>query len=233
MFEQINPVCVNNRKQYKDIIRMGNNTMKNIFKVSAIACLMATASSALAGPSANVQVKGTVIQGACVPTLSNGGVVDFGDISTDNLSSTDNTSLPAKSLNLTINCSAPTLLTFVATDNRSDSSKYDEFGLGKTPAGANIGYYSMFLDLDVTTNFGAGNLVYNQFETWHDADTGDFTLDWLPAFAVALPSTTEPVAFTSATFVIGRIIPVIYKENMALKDKVSLDGNSTISLNYL
>jgi type 1 fimbria pilin len=233
MFEQINPVCVNNRKQYKDIIKMGNNTMKNIFKVSAIACLMATASSALAGPSANVQVKGTVVQGACTPSISNSGVADFGDISIDNLSSTGNTSLPAKSLNLTINCSAPTLLTFVATDNRSDSSVQNYFGLGKTPAGANIGYYSMFLDFDVTTNFGAGNLVFSQDGVWYDADTGDLTMTWRPTFAVSLPSTTEPVAFTSATFVIGRITPVIYKENRALKDEVSLDGNATISLIYL
>jgi type 1 fimbria pilin len=236
---------------------MENNAMKNIFKVTALACLMAATSNAMAGPSANVSIKGTVKMGACTPTLDNGGVVDYGDISTDTLSTTTDTQLSPKYLNLTITCSANTLLEWNQTDNRQDgftSSKFiiegagvnndqtinglnNLLSLGNSSSGEVVGAYTVtYMYPSLVSNIANVTMIQQTSGgNWTQATTaiGADGVDVLRNYSLATQGTLEPVAFTTLTMPL-KVNAALDSDNVAtLKDVVSLDGNATISLNYL
>jgi hypothetical protein len=56
------------------------------------------------------------------PTLSNGGVVDYGIINLGMLSATQVNQLGQKDIDLTINCTAPTKVSWNLVDERSSSN---------------------------------------------------------------------------------------------------------------
>jgi len=77
---------IKHNETQKEITHMENRTMTNIFKVTVLACLMAAASNAVAGPNANVSIKDTLTMGACTPILNSDDNVDCRNIRTDTLS---------------------------------------------------------------------------------------------------------------------------------------------------
>ncbi|MRT03211.1 DUF1120 domain-containing protein [Ewingella americana] len=235
---------------------MENNTIKNIFKVTAMACFIALASNAVAGPSANVQVKGSVKTGACTPTLDNGGVVDYGDISTDLLSTSAN-QMPQKKLNLNISCTNETVISVSVKDNRNSSLRFIEiknayannstsnttmqqFGLGKTKTGTNIGAYVISLDQTTLINEGtqldaivkddaesewvkasgaraAGSTMSNNSRKWSFASTGTLTPTAIKSIAIPLK--------------ISMALPM--ESALNITELTNLDGNATFNINYL
>ncbi len=64
--------------------------------ILAGAVIMALAGTAQAADSVDLNVKGTLVNGSCTPSLENGGVVDFGHIPLGNLSKTETNSLGQK-----------------------------------------------------------------------------------------------------------------------------------------
>ncbi|WP_148872600.1 DUF1120 domain-containing protein, partial [Serratia marcescens] len=129
-------------------------------------------------PSANVQVKGSVIQGACTPTLENSGVIDYGSTNTNNLSSTSQTMLQNKKINLNIQCSAPTIVGLSAIDNRNGTeagvtvmgtgtfrtnypyaANGELFGLGLTSSGKNIGAATLYINTQTSHTDATGDSV--------------------------------------------------------------------------
>ncbi|MBE8219292.1 DUF1120 domain-containing protein, partial [Leptospira borgpetersenii serovar Ballum] len=66
--------------------------------------LMAMVSAAHATDSVDLNVKGTLVNGSCTPSLENGGVVDFGHIPVGNLSKTDINQLGKRNIVLTVTC---------------------------------------------------------------------------------------------------------------------------------
>ncbi|MRT03216.1 DUF1120 domain-containing protein [Ewingella americana] len=233
---------------------MENNTMKIIFKVTAMACFITIASNAVAGPSANVSIKGTVKMGACTPTLSS-DVLDWGDVDMDSLNISSSTYLGEKKLDLNISCSSPTVLGVTYTDNRSSSlvglaipmslvsfqsnNKPNEFGLGFTKEGKKIGAYAGVLDeTKVIVDGNSSDVIYSQ--NYQDAApvwtavSGTTTMQSeIRAHSISSSGTNTPSPFTNAKFTYDLGVSVDSKSNLASNEIITLDGNVTFGLYYL
>ena len=142
--------------------------------ITHTALSLCVTSAFAANPTAVLKVKGTLTNAACTPTLSNGGTVDYGTINLGTLSATAVNQLGQKNIDLTINCTAATKVSWNMVDDRKDSnaklevengmfggdsqtSESQLYGVGKT-AGAtpvNIGSYSLFVKTDSVVADGA------------------------------------------------------------------------------
>src|SRR3546814_16778843 len=122
--------------------------MNSILKLSFAAafCVSAFATAAHA-ESIDVRVIGTITPPSCTPTLTGGGIVDYGKILSSKLSMTAYNRLSTKDVPFSIVCTGPARIAVRATDNRSSSqiagilttscsgvgfADASNFGLGKT-----------------------------------------------------------------------------------------------------
>ena len=192
-------------------------------------------SSAYAAETVDLTVSGTIQPAACEPTLAS-NVIDYGTISQADLNTDTPTALPARTVGMTVNCSAVTLWGLRGVDLRAASAGANanglHFGLGKTDADENIGYYSISL----TTPQADGNNVRavrsNDGFTTVTADGGlSSTTGWISALAPLgadqpLPSQSAMTQLQIATF----INPT---DDLTLSADVDLDGQATLELVYL
>lgn len=224
-------------------------------KTLIAATLMMCAGSAFADSTAVLQVNGKLTNAACTPELSNGGVVDYGYVRLGTLSATAINPLDEKSIELTINCTAPTKVSWYAQDDRADSvpspilkvknasgslvsvPKYLAFGLGQTKDGVNIGNYALMIAQNPTVDGKAGTLIYRNDDwdaskAWSDqVDTQKS--DQVQQLTVASTGTVDPLAFTTATFTLKPHPTIQDTTTLAITDDTPIDGQVTISLNYL
>ncbi|MDK9363660.1 DUF1120 domain-containing protein [Lelliottia wanjuensis] len=227
--------------------------MKNIFKLCATAALViTTAHSAFAADSTDLKVQGTLIMGSCTPTLSSGGVVDYGKISLGNLKTDAVNQLGTKEITLTLTCESPTKVAWSTMDDQSDSivdtqpeiegnpttEVIDEFGLGKTAGGVNIGSYSI-----ITANNGdpivdglAGTVGISEDDaaTWTKGGNGGaYSHNDGSRLMTYVDATGVPVAFTTASDILRVGASVQDTTTLAITDDTPLNGQATISVKYL
>lgn len=91
------------------------------YRVFGCATLMLAAfaiSTAVMAESVDVRVIGTIVPGACTPTLGGGGVVDYGTISATTLDPTNYTVLPVKQVPFGVICQAPVKVAIKAINGR-------------------------------------------------------------------------------------------------------------------
>jgi type 1 fimbria pilin len=143
-----------------------------------LATLIALASNAaLADGSIVMKVQGKMNNASCTPELSNGGSIDFGTISLDQLSPTQTNQMGHKDMSLTINCPSATKVAWSIADNKEDSNAANDlsssefaihdatdtggevygsgttYGVGTTAAGDKIGAYAISTRVnDITAN---------------------------------------------------------------------------------
>ncbi|MFQ0834511.1 DUF1120 domain-containing protein [Citrobacter freundii] len=154
--------------------------MKKLLLAASLGAALLTSFNASASSDVTLKVTGSIIPGACVPTLPNGGVVDYGTIRNALIDPTSTTNklvqLGQKSLILTVTCDTEIAVGITSADNRSGTnialnsgSSYIEntrtdggtlvttsngFGLGQAPNGVNIGAYSISFDTNSITADG-------------------------------------------------------------------------------
>jgi hypothetical protein len=211
--------------------------------------------SVFAAETAVLKVKGTLTNSACMPVLSNGGVVDYGTIHLGELSSTAVNQLGHKNIDLTIDCGAATKVSWNIVDDRADSragivvenAQFDgsaigtsatsqSYGVGKTTGGVNIGNYAMFVNVDsVIADGNAVDPIYlqNGQTIWSTNTNGSTQGESERNITVAETGTLEPLAFKTATFPLTTSLAIQDTATLAITDDTPLDGQITISLNYL
>nr|WP_275991997.1 DUF1120 domain-containing protein [Enterobacter quasiroggenkampii] len=214
---------------------------------------MCVTSAFAADPSAVLKVKGTLTNAACTPVLSNGGTVDYGTINLGDLSATATNQLGQKNIDLTINCTAATKVSWNMVDDRSDSNANltvanalvgggslsgagQTYGVGKTAGGVNIGTYALMVKVDsVTADGAAADPIYQQNATgnWTKSTNGSSQGSHIRDFTVASTGTLDPLAFQTATFPLATSLAVQNTATLAITDDTQLDGQLTISLRYL
>lgn len=133
-------------------------------RVFGCATLMLTAfalSTAVMAESVDVRVIGTIVPGACTPTLGGGGVVDYGTISATTLDPTTYTTLPIKQVPFGITCHAPVKVAIQVVNGRkgtlAGATEVGPEGAGLAPAGALSApgaYAAVGLGLDGSTPVG-------------------------------------------------------------------------------
>lgn len=119
--------------------------MKTSASLSSSALLLAMTSSVFAASSVDLTVKGLITPSACTPGLSSGGIIDHGKVAAKDLEPDNWTLLGNHTLQLTIDCDAPTLLALKGTDNKGDAhDPMNTYGLGLV-SGKKLGGYNLVL----------------------------------------------------------------------------------------
>lgn len=196
------------------------------------AILLAGSTSALAASSVDLTVKGMITPSACTPTLSSGGLVDYGKISAKDLKADNPTYLERQTLQFTLTCDAPTPVAMEAKDNRAGSS-FDgdqNFGLGIINVSEKLGYMELRLLSPVADGVAVTTVgSIDRGETWHV----ERALWRDNIVAPANIGTTTPISVQSLTANL-RIDPVIAPTNqLTLTNEVAIDGSVTLSVVYL
>ncbi|WP_146208411.1 DUF1120 domain-containing protein [Cupriavidus plantarum] len=222
-----------------------------------IACILCTAlaGGAHAAESAQLTIRGVIKPSACTPTLSGGGIVDFGTIPVTSLSHAGPTRLPAEDVALTITCDTPTKVGVVSMDNRAgtaDAAAGDVlpargpdvlFGLNAV-GGRNVGAYNVQFSTDagaaVADSEPVDVLRSERGGAWRALGTAGGT-------AAANGANGNPTMFTWAgrgAQVPGayRIIAQTIRITVAIAPALTLppltrdipiDGSATFSIRYL
>lgn len=220
--------------------------MKKVILATAIALCT---TSAFAGETAVLKVKGTLTNAACSADLGNGGVIDYGRIALGNLSATANNVLGHKQLPVTITCTAPTKVGFSMNDDRNDSNaqlpvdigaskniteKYYTYGVGKTAGDVKIGNYGLWVTDLMADGVAADSLVQNN--DWTDGHWIKSSTPRSDAFTKSSFGATgslDPIAVTNATFNFNANLVIRDTATLAITDDTQLDGQATLTLVYL
>jgi len=231
-------------------------------KYLASLALVGSSFSAMAAdpsPSATLPLTGYVIPGACNPKFPVGSL-DLGTIKVAELNPTDFTSLPKKSIQLVIQCDAPTKVAVTFSDDRKGSVITGKglgafisnsmgtalltesllFGLGQSGA-INIGGYMVRFN-DSTSASGDGKNIQALFQD--SGNTGKWTASngqiAFPTagsryFSWGTAGTSTPNAYSSITQSIDVYAALNKTADLkpALTNAVNLDGSITVTLKYL
>ncbi|QLR44895.1 DUF1120 domain-containing protein [Enterobacter sp. RHBSTW-00994] len=225
--------------------------MKKVLLATTLALCVNSAFAA--APTAVLKVKGILTNAACTPELSNGGVVDYGFIRLGGLSATADNQLGQKNIDLTINCTAATKVSWNMVDDRASSragikvenamvggtsqiAPSQLYGVGKTSSDINIGNYAMFVNVgNVVADGNTVDTLYQQGggTAWTKSTNGSSQGENYRDFTVATAGSLEPLAFQTATFPLVTSLAIKDTATLAITDDTPLDGQITISLKYL
>lgn len=234
-----------------------NTTIRN----TALASILFAAASgaAFAAETADLSVKGTIKPAACTPTLSGGGIVDFGTISANSLSQTESTVLPTKYVTLNVTCDAATKVGVKTIDNRAGTvstsvaqntkvipsySPSNLYGVGAID-GKNIGAYALRFGATGYAPTADGETVDGMY---NNNDWSSST--WMSnTKAAAWEGIDQPGNRTFSWGPVGSTAPAAYKtisqpiqiimgiskisDLPALTKELAIDGSATISIKYL
>ena len=222
--------------------------MKKIILATLVA---AATCSSYAAETTQLKVQGKLVAAACTPSLSDGGAVDFGDISVSALSATEVNQMGDKHITLTIECDSATKVGFTNVDTRADtdpniSVKFDNgvvlgnpdniFGLGQTAEGVGIGSYGIRVDAgNVTIDGVVTPIIYQQKE--HAPDAGwtasSGTLQDRDFRTITAGDPSTPKAFITGIFPMTVAAAIQPTQTLNMTDETALDGELTFSLVYL
>ncbi|MDY7535263.1 DUF1120 domain-containing protein [Pseudomonas sp. Bout1] len=191
------------------------------------------APAAFAASTTDLVVQGVITPDACEPSLSGGGVVDYGKMTAKDLTPDRPTSLPTQSLQLGIQCNNSTLLAFSTIDNRAGSSAINDHmhGLGMTPDNEKLG----------SAGFGLYNAVAD------DAPARTLTSDnggvsWTPSVRLgpltltaigAAGNSMVPIAVRRFTADLRLYTQINSADRLTILEEIPLDGHVTLQMKYL
>lgn len=202
----------------------------NVSTSSLLLALLFTP-GAFAASSTQLAVQGAITPNACEPTISAGGVVDFGKMSAKSLNAESPTTLPTQAMRFSVRCEGPTFFTLNTIDNRSVTSANRDpwHGLGMTPDDEKIGGAAFGLYESVADGLPAKPI--NSMDggiTWRSG----VALGPDRLTAVARDDRT-PIAVQEYDAEIRLITHIAPAERLTLTDEVPVDGHTTLQFNYL
>lgn len=242
--------------------------MQKVFSVSTLsvavcvmAALTATSMPALA-ENLDMTVVGSIVPAACTPTVSGGGVIDYGNIDPSSLSATNYTLLAEKTLGFSIVCDAQVKVALQAVNGRPNtaagvSNGGSNSGDGSAPismygrAGIDVGIVG--LGLDGAIKIGGYGVRLLSAETRVDGlvvDTLAKTIggaawarlvnadelydpDYSRLVTWGATGTITPVAFTTLSGQLGVQAYLNMTSVLNVSRPIHLDGLTTIEILYL
>jgi hypothetical protein len=195
-----------------------------------------------AGRTQEATLRARFAPAACEPMLSNGGVVDFGTLSKNQLNTDKSTRLPPRSLTLRVACDAPTSFALLMQDNRSGSATVTSdiyYGLGTDSRQNRIGLYSLNVD--------PADASADSFARLYRTDSTTSGVAWSTASANPLPlgktsylgftdspgSNAGPVLIQNLSTTVTVDAVIAPTNNLDLSSAIDLDGAGTIEIVYL
>lgn len=231
--------------------------MKNTFKQTAcMLAILATSTTVMAADNLDVKVIGTIAPAACVPTVSGGGTLDYGNLRPETLKQDEFTVLDEKQIDFTITCDAPAKVAIAATSGRGASAVKQDGSLAEMSSGhplfggtnaaavglglhgeKGIGGYGLRLAADTVRADGKpvdSIQSHGNTTTWTKTEYGSlFNTTSQRYNSWAASGTLEPVAFTTLTGKLGAHAYINKASELDLTKPVQLDGLSTLQLIYL
>lgn len=207
--------------------------MKPLSRILASTLLLGIAGNTVAASSVDLTVKGLITPNACEPTLSNGGVFDYGKISVKDLAPpAQPTALEKRTMAINITCAAATLAGLQGKDNRAGSDLGDGryYGMGLVNGTEKLGDY--FLRLQNLTADGA---PMRSIKSEDNGATWQASQIMRPNFlmSVADDTTVAPVAFQVLSGEIEIEPYIAPTENLTLDKELPMDGSATFTVRYL
>ncbi|WP_223885393.1 DUF1120 domain-containing protein [Nocardia colli] len=182
--------------------------------------------------SVDLSVTGMITPSACTPSLSNGGVVDYGKISAKDLNSDRETNLGDRTLQLSVTCEAASLYALQAVDQRASSAtRADAFGLGRGEDARSWGWYAIALRNPVADGVPVQAIgSTDEGATWYHNDL------WMPGIQIAFASLTtgnQPLRVRELTVDLGVRAVIAPTNNLTLTNDNPIDGSATLEIVYL
>jgi hypothetical protein len=231
-----------------------------IAKAAAFALLGATALAATptfaAGQvNATLTVTGKLSPGACTVTFVGGGSIDYGNIASGSLSSSNYTALSEQKKTLNVTCSSLANAYVSVQDNKGASALNDEkmqtalggatttqlYGLGTTGSDSKkIGAYTISMGPAATTDL-AGNstmqaavLSSADKETWAASTTPVFMTAGGAEYYSTGDSASGATPVKAKTFAFPLIVKAALNNttDMPVSSNVALDGSATFTVAY-
>ncbi|HCR1551610.1 TPA: DUF1120 domain-containing protein [Pseudomonas aeruginosa] len=196
-----------------------------------------------------MRVAGTITPPACTPSLTGGGVIDYGTIPVSSLSPTSPTVLGVKSISFSITCKEPTRVAIRVIDNRADSyfpryilgisglSRSSQFGLGMV-RGKPIGAYGIQLQNSsfiIDGAVGGNRFSSNNGESW-SGPFGGWVSVGNPSmlFSWSVGTTSTPPAFKTMASQLNVSTAIASTADLGgVTDDIELDGLATLEMVYL
>lgn len=222
----------------------------------ALAVLVVSSTTVMASDTVEVKVIGTIAPHACIPSLSAGGAVDYGNISVTELEAATYHDLGVKKLNFSITCNAPAKIAIKAVSGRLGTVVSDEVegsdGFAKAPItlfgaddtfaaglgmanGAKVGGYAARI---VPTSSQADAVTVDTIvseddgSTWVTTATSNITSNQ-QIFSWSEAGTTAPLALSALAAELEVSAYLNKPEELDLSQPVALDGLTTIEVVYL
>lgn len=227
--------------------------MKKILLAAAVAMAFTTA-GANAASTAVLKVTGLLSVEACTPTLSEGGVVDYGRIHLSELNADSDNQLGTKDISLTIKCpdagakagwtitddnasSRATDITVENADaaNGSVSTADQSYGVGLAGE-VKIGAYSVFTDVaNVTADGVKVDAISGAVDgsAWAKSTTGIIKNGNAEMMTVATSGSSDPLAYVTAVFPLKVSLAIKDTTTLAITDDTDLSGQATITVKYI
>lgn len=213
-------------------------------RTTLLATLLTFLATAVAAPSVDITVTGSIVPGGCTPTLSN-ALFDHGRLySRDLLASAPTVLLDrTRTSTLNINCEAATAYALRAVDNRADSvlenNDGSRFGLGLTSKNEKIGSYRLRIDPEGSSLDGEPVLLLIGSPTgnaWSAAERRARSLR-NDGQLIGLASRTidggGPMPAKDAVLTLVSYLTIAPTDSLTLDAEVPLTGAATLELFYL
>jgi hypothetical protein len=194
------------------------------------------------GRSREATLRARFAPAACEPMLSNGGVVDFGKLSKNDLNADKSTRLPPRSLTLRVGCDAPTAFALIMHDNRAGSATVNSesyYGLGIDSRNNRIGLYSLNVD-PADANADSFARLYLTASTtggtaWSTASASPIPIgqNSYLGFTADAGSTAGPVMIQNLSTTVTVDTVIAPTNNLDLSTAIHFDGAGTIEIIYL
>jgi hypothetical protein len=210
----------------------------NFSKKMMLGTVLALSATSVLADTADLRVIGTIAPSACTPVFAGGAVVDYGVIPPATLGQTTGTTLAAHDVGYTITCNAPIAISTTWSDARAgtaDVPGVNSFGLG-AHNGVNIGRYSIAsLATGATADGNPVSLIQqnNPGGAWVQSGTGIVSSDGVRQYSYAPVGTLVPGAYSTYTGTIRVIAYITPTQNLDMSTTVTLDGLSTMTVNYI
>ncbi|MGY2259742.1 DUF1120 domain-containing protein [Pseudomonas sp. SDO55104_S430] len=179
---------------------------------------------------------------ACEPALSNGGVVDFGNLTINDLNPDKPTRLPPRSLMLRVGCDAPTAFALIMHDNRAGSATVDSeiyYGLGTDGRNNKIGLYSVIVDPADASADSFARLYRTDSTTagvaWSTSSANPISIarNSYVSFTASAGSNAGPEMIQNLSTTVTVDAVIAPSNSLDLSNAIDLDGAGTIEIIYL
>lgn len=206
--------------------------MKKYFAALSATALLGIAPQALAASTTDLTVTGTITPSACMPTLSNGGRIDHGTISSKDLNQDRVTPLIPQSLTMTVTCDAAILFALNPIDNQAGSSlSRFNFGLGLINGNQKLGEFAISVANAVADTVPVLTIASNnQGNGWFLSSA------WNSDFYMAVNTAgnyNPPIAVKDLSMDLEVATTIARADRLDLSDDVSINGSVTFEMKYL